>query len=1177
MSPILSTKIIPGKTATPGGNNAPIDEVGKWPYQAAQYGYQDLLAYSSYCNGSGDVFVVDMNSMQLVQTLHGHNYVVTCIQWKPPPASYLQHGLFLFTGDNGGFIALWDVSEGVILNSLQVPNAEPIHALSLPTKHHLLVLTKNCSSFLYDSHLAGKEPFQDVKPPFRSERTNNIIPLHLCSSKLCPTQTYCVVFGDRIRILASLELTITKKSTDSWVKDLIYDSQDGNETVFDATFSEAQEEVLYFATRNSVGAYDWKTNLVLNEQVLWHTKSDVEFRRIFPSSPNTIDECSQQIPFLYSFGTDQRLCAWYVHRIDKVTNVAIDVRGARIGSKSVANVVQSQNNSNLFSIIFTDGSVTRWRFRIESRRWSLEGYLSFDLTKPMDFCLVGQSIVCCALENGHLVMIDVMHNVTLRRVNIVHSGGTRIILLSPHKWGESVWVVTNKSTQSHHFHQVTLFDCRSGVVLSVLRKPTNPDVSRMKGISLSETGNFLLLTFFNGSFEVWSVEGGGLIYFFEGMGIAGVSWAPMPFLSCLTGVQGSPQLLTIVFTDGTMSLWTVYKDRVVQNRDVVPIFFNNYPSKVVCEPTNEMIVICDGIGIPVLVSSGSWGFRVLSLKNTPVNKAALSIAVSKIIEGDENDNKIHNSVESSSSSSADVLLAALFTDGSFGVWNTSNQERISYSEISRLNLSARVLAWMGDALLVLTSNGDLVLLDKLLTSVNSSISCKSPRRPIQSSAFFLPAHRTYIQTSLETQIMTNRSTTSYQQNNNLPSYLVQSIDIQRRPCRGPLGQVITESISTLSKELDLYKETMIPKYILSFIQKAIDKKCNEELALYVARFFGQKEKERFWSQYCMRKTIWHINSDVSDPSQCSERRKFGREQESPFFYIHCNYFSEAVASSEVVRRNRMLFNEHRISALEARKNENIDASNCRLVVARELLRLQEPQKAIDILMDTNYESEQFPNLANLAVTIAASSAAIDATSSTLFNITTKRAAALFLARGDLDSAVEKFILSSDYYGAGLALQSCGKWSESARLAKVSAISYEEQKELLYRWCSHSAKRGEMIEAARVLLSISCLPEALVLLSESQHLTDIAGLFAMILLEDPSFSSKETLQMLITSPTKDEDSSDALRFSEVLLNTLTDYCNVLNSVGNVIVEHMGLEVIAALKRGNRNVSPSFSTI
>ncbi|KAH9577495.1 hypothetical protein LSM04_006877 [Trypanosoma melophagium] len=1165
MSPALSTKIIPGKAAVLGGNTAPIDEVGKWPYQAAQYGCQDLLAYSSYLNESGDVFVVDMNSMQLVQTLHGHNSVVTCIQWKPPPSSYLQHGLFLITGDNRGFIAIWDVTEGVILNSLQVPNAEPIHALSLPTKHHFLVLTKNCSALLYDSHLAGKEPFRDLKLPFRAENTKNIVPLRLCSSKLCPSQTYCVVLGDRIRIVASLEFNITKNSSDTWVKDLIYDSQDGHETVFDAVFSEAQEEVLYFATRNSVGAYDWKTGLVLNEQVLWHTKGDVEFRRIFSSSPSTIDECSQQIPLLYSFGTDQRLCAWYVHRIDKVTNVAIDVRGARIGSKTVANVVQSQSSSNLFSIIFTDGSVARWLYRIESRRWILEGYLSFDLTKPMDFCLVGQNIICCALESGHLVMIDVRHNVTLRRVNIVHSGGTRIILLSPHKWGESVWVVTNKSTQFNHFHQVTLFDCRSGVVLRVLRKPINPDANRMKNISLSETGNFLLLTFFNGPFEVWSLEGGGIIYLYEGMGIAGVSWAPMPFLSCLTGVQGSPQLLTIIFTDGTISLWTVYKDRVVQNRDVVPIFFNNYPSKVICEPTNEMVVICDGMGAPLLVSNGSWGFRVNSLKNAPVNKITLSVAVSKVLEED----KIHDFAETPSRGK--VLIAAVFGDGSFGVWNSYNQERISYSLLSKLNLIARVVTWMSDALLVLTSNGDIVVLDKWLTSVNSSISCKSPRRPIQSSAFFLPTHRTYIQTTLETQIMSSQSSTGYQQNIVSPSHLIQSIDIEKRPCRGPFGQVITEDISTLTKELDLYKDTMIPKHILLSIQKAIDQRCNEELALYVARFFGQKEKQRFWSQYCMRKTLSNINNDINDPLQSYERRKCGRDQVPPLFYLYCDRFSEAVSSSEIVRRNRMSFNDYRIAALEASKNENIDASKCRLVVARELLRLQEPQKAIDILMDTNYESEQFPNLANLAVTIAASSAAIDSKSSTLFNETTKRAAALFLARGDLDSAVEKFVLSNDYYDAGLALQSCGKWIEAARLAKVGAMSNEEQKELFYRWSSYCAKRGETIEAARVLLSISSLLEALVLLSESQHLTDVAGLFAMILLKDISFSSKESFQMLISSPTRDEDSSDTLRVSEVMLSTLTDYSSILNSVGNVVVERVVLEVIASLKRVNRNVS------
>ncbi|EKG05209.1 hypothetical protein TCSYLVIO_003733 [Trypanosoma cruzi] len=1164
MHSVLGAKIIPGKDASLNAGAAPIDDGRNWPYQSAEYGCQDLLAYSSYCHGSGDVFLVDMNSMQLVQTLHGHNAPVTCVQWKPPPASYLQHGLFLITGDRGGAVAIWDVAEGVVLNSIQVPNSQPIHAFSYLAKQHLLVVTRDGSNFVYDSHLVGKEPFGEFEFPVRTEPTDSFVPLRVCTSKLSSTQASCFVLGDRLRVIGSLETAPGKGGVALQMKDLVYDSEDGHETVLDATFSEAHEDVLYFATRNSVGVYDWKTGLLLNEQVLWHTKSDVEFRRLFSSSPSSWTEGPQELPFLYSFGTDQRLCAWYNSQKEKVTTVSADVRGARIVSKTVSNVVQSRTTANLFAVIFADGSVARWRYLVERRRWSLEGFFSFALLKPTRLCVVGDNIVCCALENGHMVLLDVMHNVTLRRINIVHSGGTRIILLSPHRWGESVWMVTNKSTQLRNFHQVTLFDCRSGSPLRVLRRPTIPDSTRMKEITLSATGTFLLLTFLDGTFEVWGVEEGDLIYTFEGMGVAGVSWAPQSFLSCLTGVQGSPQLLAIIFTDGGMSLWTVYKDRVVKNRDVTSLLSGGSIPRVNCVPTEEALILTHGVKLPLVVSLGSFGFSLEAFKSVSPNNPAIYVAVSK------GEGMCANNTRTEKNNSV-VLVAIAFTDGAFGVWNASNKERISYSRSTLINLTAKQLTWIADKLFVLTTNGDIAVLDKSLTSANSNVSCKFHRRPLQTSAFFLPAHRTYIQTFLETQTMCESPGTGNLQSASSPSYLVQSIDSQRRPCRGPFGQVITEGIRTLAQELDLYKETMVPRHIREPMQRAVVQKRTEEVAFWVARFFGQEEKQRFWLQFCVNKYFCHFGSKAKDEIQPSDGVEVERKWASPFFYSHCNRFSEAVANPDVIRSNRMCINEHRIAALEATKSQNTEVSACRLIVARELLKLQEAQRAIDVLMDANLESDQFSHLANLAVMIAASITARESSSFSLFSNTTKRAAALHLARRDLDAAVEKFILSGDYYEAGLALQSCGKWGEAAALAKVTSMTPNQKKEILYRWCSYYAKRGEIMEVARMLFSISSPSEALVLLSESVQLIDVAGLLAIVLLEDSFFSSWESLQKVIPSPLRDEDPSGALSLGDVVLNVLADYCSVLNSVGNVVAERMVLEIIASLKRGNRQAS------
>lgn len=1157
---MLGTKIIPGRAATFAASSVPIDNMRSWPYHSAEYGCQDLLAFSSYCDDSGDVFVLDMNSMQLVQTLHRHNAPVTCVQWHPPPVSYLQHGVLLITGDRQGVVVVWDVAEGVALGSVRVPNAQPVCALSFLWKKYLFVLTRDGSSFVYDLHLAGRGPLEGFDFSFCSGGLKIFTPLRMCTSKLSATQTCCVVLGDRVRVVSFLESGSNRPHTGLWAKDLIYDSEDGYETVLDATFSEAQEDVLYFATRTSIGAYDWKLSLLLNEQVLWLSKGNVEFRRIFPSSPCSLAESEQQIPFLYSFGTDQRLCAWYVSPSDKVTTVTTDVRGARIMSKTVANVVQSPMSLNLFAVVFVDGSVARWRFLLERRRWSLEGYFSFALSKPTTFCVVGENVVCCALENGYVVLIDVLHNVTLRRINIVHSGGTRIVLLSPHRWGESVWVVTNKTAQSRHYHQVTLLDCRSGVVLQILRKPDYPNAACMKDITLSPKKDFLLLAFFDGTCEVWNVEKGSLIHSLEGMGVVGVSWAPRSFPSCPTKAQGDPELLALFSVGGTLGLWTVYQDRVVPNRDAVSLFPKNPATQVLCAPVDEAMLLVGGVKVPSLVRLDSSGVCVSPLQNVPSNVSAITFAVSQMKEGDTD-----TQVEANLSS---VFVALLFADGSFGVWRASNQNRLGYSIASQINLRAQSLTWREDKLLVLTTTGDIAILGKSLASVNSNVSCKFHRRPLQTSAFFLPAHRTYIQTVLETQVLCSSFNKSVPQADHSPSYLVTSIDSSRRPCRGPLGQVITSDIATLAQELDLYKDTMIPKYISDPMRRAVAQGRTDEVAFWVARFLGQQGKQRLWLQFSVSKKSWRLGGDVSEGAQSGDQEALREGLELPFFYSCCDHFSEAVANSKIVCKNRLRSNGHRIAALEATKNHNVDVSKCRLAVARELLRLQEPQKAIDVLMDANYENDQFTRLADLAVAIAASVVARDSPSFALFERTTKHLAAMCLAKGDLDSSVEKFVLSGDYYEAGLALQSSGKWNEAAVLAKVGSMTSYQQREILFRWCTHCAKRGETMEAVRIFLSMALPCEAIVLLSESTQLTDIAGLLTILLLTDSAFSSPEFFQQKIQSPLKDEDPSSMLSLGGVVSNTLADYCKMLSSVGNVAAERIVLELIASLKRDKK---------
>ncbi|CBH10372.1 hypothetical protein, conserved [Trypanosoma brucei gambiense DAL972] len=1171
LTAILCPRLIPGKLASGGASAALIEDIKKWPYQAAQISCHDLLATSSYCEGSGEVIIIDMNSMQLVQTLHGHASPVTSVQWNPTSPSCSHQGLLLFTGDRTGVLKVWNVTEGATVNSVQLPSNRPICAISLVTKKRILVVTQDSSCFVYDSHLSSNDPCDDPQLTFALGTNEKFIPLCVRTSKLSEFWTSCVVLGDRIGMIYSQDQDRNGKSPRASVKNLVFESTDGFETVVDAVFSESQEGLLYFATRNSVGVYDCRANLLLDENVLRYSAGDGEFRRIFSSAPSTLTEDTQQLPLLYSYGSNQRLTAWYLLRVGKATSVSTDVRGARIASKVATNVIQSLSAPNVFAVIFSDGSVARWRYRVDCRRWVIDSYFSAALKKPTGFCVLGDNTLCCALEAGYLALVDVAHSNALRRINFVNTSNTHIILLAPHSSKECVWVVTNKAEQSKQHHQVTLFDCHSGVVLQVLREPKYSDATRMKNITQDATGTFLLLTFFGGTFEVWNITESRIIYSYEGTGVASASWAPQIFTPVLAGLKGAPELLLIVFSDGSMSFWTVSWDQVVPNRDAVPRFPNGSSTRVLCTPTRDASVVVDGSGAVTVVGVGTSGLHVRSLKDIPAAKTAIALAVSK--GGGGSDNK---GEPSDAGNWSEEYLAVVFSDGSFGVWSISSQERMGYSKNTDINLKARGATWLGDALLLLTLTGNIVVVDKLLTSINSSVFSKALRRPLQNSAFFVPEHRMHIQTVLETQVACSAVPSEVRPSSDIcPSCLIRGINPERFPCRGPFGQVITAAISSLTRELDLYRKTMVPRYIYEGIQHAFTQSRTDEIALWVARFFGQQERQRLWMQFCLRRGLncsgAEAGGDGGQQSKSVERWKGGPEVGPPVPYYCADRFSEVSAASEVVYNNHVYMNERRAEALEASKGKEIDVFSQRFLTARELLKLQQPQKAIDVLMDVSHEDNRFPHLSDFAVAISASVAALSGPASELLTLTTSRVASLLRARGDLDSAVDKYMLSGHFYEAVKALQLSGKWGEGAVLAKLSPLPAKQQRDLICRWCSHLVRHGQVMEAA-VMLASQALPfQVLVLLSESSQFEDIAGLLAMVLLEDPSFNTRESLQEPIVLPVAEDDSSDALTLGEVLLNVLVDYANMLNTVGNVVSAKAVLEYVTSLKGRNRGIT------
>jgi WD repeat-containing protein 11 len=913
VAPQLSPKVIPGCGNTHSNSGFPtiLSDGVSFAFQSAVYGPQQLLACSSAVSNGGEViFIYDMNSMQLTQSLSGHKAAVRALLWHRPPASYLQTGLFLWSGDARGVLMYWDVVEGVALTSIQTPCQGPVQSLSLLTEEHLLVVTAECNSYIFNSHLVDNTPLPPGSLPLEVQQCslldNRCRPTLVALSRLNDQHCCAIVLGDRLRIIRSMQLEGGGETPAA--KDLIYDSGDGSATVLDAFFSDAQEEVLYFATRNTVGCYDWKLGLMLNESFLW-MQDEVEFRRIFRSSATftasfsssslssssslvSSESAARELPVLYSFGSDQRLVAWHVARHDRFTTVATDVRGVRINSKLTANVVQSDLDPSRFAVLFEDGAIAHWQYRAASRRWKLLGCWLAPVVRPVTCCPVGAHHCCVALESGHLALMDVTHAIAVRRFNLVYSGGTQIVLLCGHKWSDLVWAVSDRVQQYRHHHQVSLIDTRTGEVVRVLRKPSSvPEQARMKEITMDPTTTYVLLTYWNGTFEVWTAEDSRLVHIHSGLGVANVSWAPPSMRRCLSGVQGTPQLLAVLFSEGTLSLWSVYKDRVVVSRDAIPLFNPAVAERAVRSAVvGDGLVTWDGHGGGVVLHAQGTRLAVRRLRDAPVSSGAVLClagpappsrtaaanefmsfssplgwagassfardgdAAAATEEGGAASVASPTSAAVDGSGSSTRMVAVLFEIGVFAVWDITTGERRALSSSGMpADVRALSLYWSGESLCVLGTDGCLYVFDANLAEMNSSVRYRALRRPMKNLSFLLPAHRTYVQVSLELDSHSNhdrgggaaKSGTATTADDNsdaaaaaaaatvssasfarMPSAVMEAVPVSARPCRGPFGQLLTEEIVSLHDELELYRTTMVPNDVLQQLAR-----CNARYSL----------------------------------------------------------------------------------------------------------------------------------------------------------------------------------------------------------------------------------------------------------------------------------------------------------------------------------------------------------
>ncbi|CCW66430.1 unnamed protein product [Phytomonas sp. Hart1] len=820
----------------------------------------------------------------------------------------------------------------------------------------------------------------------------------------------------------------------------------------------------------------------------------------------------------------------------------------------------------------------------------------------------------------------------------------------------TVWVVSSRVVEDRYRIQISLLDTRSGEVAWTLRAPSRTaELTQVKNISMDASRSYLLVVFWNCTFEVWNTETRRLIRAHAEFGVGDVSWAPARMRGCLDDLQGAPQLLLVIFVEGTLSLWSVYHDRVVDDGPANAVF--NLPPAGINRTVQSLAVgsrmlLFNSKGSGFVLYSNGGTLAKFSLKDVPPNLgpvrglSAASLDVDPMNPSVLTPNKSSKEDQDEGKEEEEPFLslaAVVFDDHSFGVWDTATGERVGYS----VNLSSGVLisaisiCWIGrENIAVLGVDGAIYILHYTLRTVNSKFSSRALRRPLENMAFLPSSHRIYLQSSIELASMVDLSNSlstlrttaekwelfssaalsspllrahAEDKTQPLASSMILNIPPEYRPYRGPFGQIIGPAISSLDEELRLYQQTMVPSYLQRNILHAYGKRRWVDFFYWSARLFGQVEKQRFWLQARLLATPVKGRGPIrrraasGPPSPLSPDAEVGFLKETTSLYrpyFLADDLTPYLSDSRVLRWNHLARVEARRRAFEGRKGGAEDVSGV-LSLAQEFLALHQPAKAVDVLLNGHREGANFNELSTLALSIAAVSPAggmgesgarapwpspqttqkSDPTTS-FFYISVKRAAAIHLARGEVEAAVEKYLLAGDPREASRVLQFQGRWHEAAALIKQFTSDDDDDfhpddkaeavRDILGRWGLQCLNVGERMEAARIFLHIRDPKRALEALSGSANYLDIAGALAMALWLEYGFS--ETMEATPQSDKmapKDAENTEGWSFFgldgaivEAMIMALADYSSLLSSVGNVSGEGLILKKLAFLKMSKK---------
>ena len=1220
-----------------------------WSLQLSAWGCCNLIAF--VIPSTNDVWIVDAESLQVVQTLSWHSNPISCLLWVPSKDSqFQQSSVQLLVGDCAGHVSLWDVREGLITRRVRLPHNHAVANLQLLSGGQLLlVVTGESTSYVFDAQLNQSSPIGGMHIPTnrRTSPDEGALLVCVCRSPLATDGTFALAWSDKVRVLQRLESSTLSNGFDKGEitsKDFALPNTD---TIVDICFSRSSQEILYVATLDRVTMYDWQLGITLNDRLLSTTGPDL--KRLFPSwqfdcpydcgwdgayeDVSPLD--AQQFPALFTLTADWKLAAWFVKGETKFEANLADGRGGYGASKACFSICQHVVNPLLFVVTFVDGSVAQWRFSPRMRRWVCEGYLEGSIVRPVCVCPLNDGTrVAIAMQSGSIAVHNILFNVTERKCLVVKATSTQIRALHTTTERDEIIIITERAGGSEHALQVSLFNVDSFDVLQLVREGDDRSLGAMstgytfKSSSVDDSRAYLLLEFNCGAFEVWNLKTRKLIHLSRGVGAgvrSGVLWGVatrnLASVSSMYKNQPTlaknPQQMVAVVQDATLVYYIPMVDKLVHVGDRFYMPWKgptlNYPPLMA--GLGDKLVSVEG-GRGVFVARGISSPKVGELASLPHQSQAIRVVFCPFATAEDD---------------GESLVALVFQDGSFGVWNAHSRRQLGYSWSPDLNVKATDIHWLcSERILLLTDAGTLVVATVECNVVNSPFTDRRLKHPIQNPVFFLPTHASHVKIKWELRAVSalarlgsSSSATTEPPSQASPLARGPSYSPNKALCSSPtwtncFGQRLTAPISSLDEELRMHAEDTLPMWLHRAL-RYFSEMCvaspggggakpsiAARVLQWICYFFGQSSRASLWwavHELVGTSDVARVGNTSQDDTDLPEDEigqgvfpptrleyylaRFNLYQGIPYAYPSA--ISESRSRSSDLKHNRARLVLLRLHALQLQQCRPVDDSRARLVVARELLQLDELGKASEVLLESNFGSTNFAAHAQLALNIAAaqdrrssmmgSSVSGEGRLSSAFQLTSKRAAAMLLARGDVDGAVEMFVLIQEHYEACLTLQSCGRWVDAAVLAQLApSVSEERLREILTRWARHCAQRGNIIPSVLLLLKVGALAVVASLLSESSPYTDVAGLFVLFLAASDMLTTQD-LSQSVSSPLKIDqfvnntfargDENDAIpSLKDVIRDIRGEYAELLEgSFNRPLIQLMDTLLDPALKSAN----------